>query len=134
MVNTCLHSGFSGFPSFFVPGFLQMKGRLVLHGLSSQRASCTEQSIHVYKGTTLTPSKGPSMSGNYLNVYRLLTGPHMETQSSWVLRKLLGSNGCQKVKITGVWSVHWKSICMSVSWSPIHNCSRSKDRKRTQLG
>lgn len=56
---------------------------------------------------------------------RSLTAPQRDTQSSGVLRKLLGSNGCQKVKMTGVWSVHWKSICMFVSWRPIQSCSTS---------
>lgn len=59
---------------------------------------------------------------------RSLTAPQRDTQSSGVLRKLLGSNGCQKVKMTGVWSVHWKSICMFVSWRPIQSCPTS-DRK-----
>lgn len=38
---TCLHSLCCGFPSLFVPGFLQMEGRVRLQGLSFQRPSCT---------------------------------------------------------------------------------------------
>lgn len=39
--NTCLQSWCCGFPSLFVPSFLQMEGRVRLQGLSSQRPSCT---------------------------------------------------------------------------------------------
>lgn len=35
-----------GLPSLFVPGFLQMEGRVRLHGLSSQRPSCTSKARH----------------------------------------------------------------------------------------
>lgn len=62
-----------------------------------------------------------------------LTGPHMMTQSSCVFRKLLGSNGCQNVKITGVLSVHSKFICMAVSCSPIHNSSTSDNPRKMHL-
>lgn len=71
--------------------------------------------------------KAPRTLGVSVRV-RPLTAPQRDTQSSGVLRKLLGSNGCQKVKMTGVWSVHWKSICMFVSWRPIQSCPTS-DRK-----
>lgn len=56
--NTCLHSWFWGFPSLFVPSFLQMKGRDVLQGTSSQRAFCTQRPLHVSERMTLTPSRG----------------------------------------------------------------------------
>lgn len=39
--STCLQFCCCGFPSVFVPGFLQMEGRVRLQGLSSQRPSCT---------------------------------------------------------------------------------------------
>lgn len=147
--NTCLQSWCCGFPSLFVPSFLQMEGSVILQGLSSHRPSCTSKqhtgrkrehscSIHTNGGDTTKvhyfDDQGPRTRGQIKGAGeggRSLTAPQMETQSSGVLRKLLGSNGCQRVKMTGVWSVHWKSICISVSWSPIQSCSTS-DRRHTQ--
>ena len=41
--NTFLQSWCCGFPSIFVPGFLQMEGSVRLQGLSFQRPSCACQ-------------------------------------------------------------------------------------------
>lgn len=38
--TTCLQPWCCGFPSVFVPSFLQMEGSVRLHGLSSQRLPC----------------------------------------------------------------------------------------------
>ncbi len=149
--HTCLQSWCCGFPSLFVPGFLQMEGRVKLQGLSSQRPSCVcKQDTNRERENTavqciqtqetrwqwepFTERWLRPQSSRVSKRVRSLTAPQTETQSSWVLRKLLGSNGCQKVKMTGVWSVHWKSICILVSWSPIHSCSMSSRGHRQIVG
>lgn len=55
----------------------------------------------------------------------VLTGPQMVTQSSRLSRKLLGSKGCQWVKLTRLPSDHSKFICSFKSLRPIHSSSTS---------
>lgn len=55
-----------------------------------------------------------------------LTGPQMVTQSSRLSRKLLGSKGCQWVKLTRLPSDHSKFICSFKSLRPIHSSSTSE--------
>lgn len=94
---------------------------LHIHDTQAERGhSCSQHTHRALLGARLKPRA----LGVGVRV-RPLTAPQMDTQSSRVLRKLLGSNGCQKVKMTGVWSVHWKSICMFVSWRPIQSCPTS---------
>lgn len=71
--NTCLQSWCRGFPSLFVPSFLQMEGRVRLQGLSSQRPSCTrkhdtnrerEHSCSVYTNRGHSDSERPFLWGH----------------------------------------------------------------------
>ena len=74
--NTCLQSWCCGFPSVFVPSFLQMEGRVRLQGLSSQRPSCARkqdtnrererertQLFSIYRRRTLADSQCPLLWG-----------------------------------------------------------------------
>lgn len=65
-----------------------------------------------------SPSAGATGKGD-------LTGPQMVTQSSRLSRKLLGSKGCQWVKLTRLPSDHSKFICSFRSLRPIHSSSTS---------
>lgn len=63
-----------------------------------------------------------------------LTGPQMVTQSSRLSRKLLGSKGCQWVKLTRLPSDHSKFICSFKSLRPIHSSSTSEVQRGGGVG